>query len=387
MRLTVSRLLISVVSAMSLALALTPSSAGAAPSVFAVVPLAPSHTAYGYSSVDPAGNLWMSDYYTNTVTRISPSGTRTNFTVPSAWALTTDANGNAFAVDYWANRLYEITASGTVTIVATGLQWANVYGLVVDPAGGFWVAHPGEIDQVSSGGTSTLFSAVGGYGLVADANGNLYTNDISSPGTIYSISPSGAATPLATSSLLYETYDVAVAPDGTVYGVDLNGDVVAVSPGGAVSIVVPATAFPIGSTGGGGSVAMGPGGVLYVGQWSDQSVYTLVPGSSLHLSLSRTATSLSASWSGGIGPFVCTLMYGYNSPSSFTIRTTSTTCTFNNVASDTPFGVRVSSDAGSGSSVTAMAAPVATTITCTRDGRVRHVSGLDPRCPAGWRRR
>ncbi len=382
MRPVLLRALLPVVSV--LALALTPSAAGASPQV---VPISPAGTSYGYSSVDPAGNLWFPDYYNSTVTRLSPSGATSVFSVPSPWALTTDTSGNAYVVDWGDNRLYEITAGGTVNLLASGSPWSSVYGIAVDPAGGFYVSNYAGVKHVTISGVVTPLSSDGGYGLKLDAAGNLYTSDNAFPATIYRISPSGTATPVASSSLLDGAYDVAIASDGTLYSVNSNGDVVAVSPSGAISIVVPASAFPTSATGSSGSVAVGPDGRIYVSMWGDNSEYALSPASPLSVHVARSAASLSATWSGGTGPFICTLMYGFNSPSTFTIRTTSSSCTFYNLASDTPYGVRVSTLGGQGTSAVAMAGALATTITCTRDRLVRHVTGTDPRCPAGWRRR
>lgn len=367
-----------------LALTLTPAAAGAASQIS---PISPAGTSYGYSSVDPAGNLWFDDYYTGTVTRVAPSGTSTTFAVPSSWALTTDASGNAFVVDWNDDRLYEITASGTVSLLSSGSQWGSIYGIVVDPAGGFYVARQNDVEHVTISGTVTVLSSFGGFGLKADAAGNLYTSDLGSLDTIYRISPSGTATIIATSSLLSYVYDLAVAPDGTLYALNLNGDVVAVSPGGTASILVPASDFPAAATGDAGSIAIGANGEIYVGQWGDQSEYVLSSGAALHVQLTRSATSLSASWSGGSGPYVCTLMYGFHSPSTFAIHTTNTSCTFYNLDGATPYGVRVTTLGGMGASTTAMSPAVSTTVTCTRNGHVRHVSGVNPRCPAGWRRR
>ena len=380
MRARVVRVLAPLISV--LALVLTPSVAGASPTY----PLSPAGTSYGYSSVDPSGNLWFDDYNTSTVTRVAPSGASTTFAVPSPWSLTTDVSGNVFVVDWSDSRLYEITASGTVSLLSSGAQWTSIYGIVVDPAGGFFVARQNGVAHVTLTGTVTTLSSSGGFGLAADAAGNLYTSDLNSTGTIYRISPSGTATPVATSSLLNTVYVVAVAPDGTLYAVNFSGDVVIIPPGGVPSILAPASAFPASATGDAGSVAVGANGVVFVGQWGDQSEYSLGAGTALSVRLTRSATSLSASWSSGAGPYVCTLMYGFNAPSTFTIRTSSTSCTFNNLDGATPYGVRVTTYAGQGSSSTAMAPAFSTTITCVRDGRVRHVSGVAPRCPAGWRR-
>ncbi len=112
-------------------------------------------------------------------------------------------------------------------------------------------------------------------------------------------------------------------------------------------------------------------------------LYTSAP----HLvNVVRSGTNLTASWQAGItsGPFVCTLLYGLNAPSSFTVRTNSTSCTFYGLSPSTPYGVRVTSGGGAGGSASAWSAPVKTTITCVRGSTVRHVTGYAPSCPAGF---
>ena len=100
--------------------------------------------------------------------------------------------------------------------------------------------------------------------------------------------------------------------------------------------------------------------------------------------------SVSASWNGtGAPSYRCTLLYGFNDPSPFTITTPSTSCTFTNLALGAPFGISVV--AVNGSSVSrasvSFATPAKFTITCVRYGHLRHVTGTNPRCPGGWRER
>lgn len=152
----------------------------------------------------------------------------------------------------------------------------------------------------------------------------------------------------------------------------------------------PANFTPLGivrSTNGCANLITTPGGVTgcpYI--LSRGATYT----APVHnLSVSRAGTALTASWQAGAaaGPFLCTLLYGLTTPSSFTVRTNTTSCTFYGVSPSTPYGVRVTTGAGSGGSVSAWSAPVKTTITCVRGKKVRHVTAYVPRCPAGFRLR
>ncbi len=105
------------------------------------------------------------------------------------------------------------------------------------------------------------------------------------------------------------------------------------------------------------------------------------------LTLTRTVTTLTATWQAGSarGSFVCTLLYGYHDPSTFTVRTTGTQCSFYSLNPAISYGVAVAGDAGAGPTSSAFAGPVRSTITCRRGGHVRHVTGVNPRCPARWR--
>ena len=56
--------------------------------------------------------------------------------------------------------------------------------------------------------------------------------------------------------------------------------------------------------------------------------------------------TLVATWQGQ-GPWTCRLLYGFNSPSSFSVRTTADRCVFYNVGAKSHYGVQVSSSGGS----------------------------------------
>ncbi len=104
------------------------------------------------------------------------------------------------------------------------------------------------------------------------------------------------------------------------------------------------------------------------------------------LALSRTVTTLTATWQAGgsSAPFVCTLLYGYHDPSTFTVRTTGTQCSFYDLSPGISYGVAVAGDAGAGPSSSAFAGPVRSTITCRLGTHVRHITAVNPHCPARW---
>ena len=116
---------------------------------------------------------------------------------------------------------------------------------------------------------------------------------------------------------------------------------------------------------------------------------TVASGRPIALSESRTASTLTVTWVPGpsVAPYRCTLLYGFDTPSSFNVTSSATSCTFYGLGTSTPYFVSVAGAGGSGPAAQIFAPPVATTITCVRARHVRHVTAVSPRCPMGWRLR
>ena len=109
----------------------------------------------------------------------------------------------------------------------------------------------------------------------------------------------------------------------------------------------------------------------------------------LGLVVTRQGTTVTGTWLRQSGVwFLCTLTYAA-APSGVTVRTTSNSCTFTGLSPSAPYGIRlVAINATSQSPFVFAAAPVAkvTMITCRKGHRVRHVTGVAPRCPLGFHR-
>lgn len=114
-----------------------------------------------------------------------------------------------------------------------------------------------------------------------------------------------------------------------------------------------------------------------------------ITGAPRGLVVTRTVSDLTVSWIPGTGgsPYLCTLLYGFTTPSTFTVRTSSSSCSFLYLNPSTSYGVKVASDSGVGGSAEIFSNPVPTTITCVRANHVRRVTAVNPRCPSGWRLR
>lgn len=128
------------------------------------------------------------------------------------------------------------------------------------------------------------------------------------------------------------------------------------------------------------------------------------PSAPTALSVTAGAAWVTATWGapvsdGGtpVTSYTCTLMYGFNSPTTFTVTTTGTTCTFSGLPAGSTWGVAVFAVNAVGPSTPVIGfatlpgppplpshKPVIIHLVCVRGHHVRHVSGVHPHCPKGW---
>ncbi len=135
--------------------------------------------------------------------------------------------------------------------------------------------------------------------------------------------------------------------------------------------------------------------------WIDGVDVTGAPPAVTNLGVSAGTDSVSASWApnGNATSYTCTLMYGFNTPSSYTSTTTSTSCTFSGLAAGSTWGIQVvATNYGQNSApVLAFATipvpvvskpkpPAHHRIVCKQNNgkRLRSFAGADPQCPSGY---
>ena len=314
-------------------------------------------------AVDPAGNVDTIAYDASlsrvVVARLNPVGgvSVLNSTL-SPSAIATDAAGDVFvAVDTVSVSVYEIPAAGGAAIlVASGLP-APIWSLAVAPNGTIYAVDPtmGTVHAIISGVVSLVPALTSSASNVAvDAAGNVF---VSEPPNRVVLEQSAAGT----------VYSLPVAPPG------------------------PSLSQPILLAYGGSSIYM----------WDSATPHTLYTWATAGATAPRLTSvtsaatrqgnryfqSVTATWTGTASAFRCTLLYGYNSPSSFTQVTSTHSCTFSTLDLGRSFGIAVVALAGATTSAPAagFAPAPRVTLTCVRHGVTRHVGGLNPRCPAGWR--
>jgi len=217
----------------------------------------------------PDGNLWFLEGDADGVGRITPMGTLTEFSVPSApggytgtGAIITGPDGNLWFTESLAKKIGRITPTGKVTEFALGI---NAYPevITVGPDGNLWFTlglSVGIIGRLTPDGQFTDFrvnNLLGG-GITAGPDGNLwFTED----GGVGKITPQGTITefPLPTSSMPGAA--ITVGPDGNLWFTE-EGKIGRITPTGKITefpVPIASTEYTLGETG----ITAGPDGNLW----------------------------------------------------------------------------------------------------------------------------
>jgi Tfp pilus assembly protein PilF len=129
----------------------TPAAQPAAPPAQAPVPVLANASlrvvATGFNApaglaFDRTGNLYVANFLSNTIDRISADGSRTQFSsganLKGPIGLTTDESGNLYVANYNGGSVARISPAGVATIVATGFR--KPYYLTLDRDGNLYVS-------------------------------------------------------------------------------------------------------------------------------------------------------------------------------------------------------------------------------------------------------
>lgn len=189
-----------------------------------------SNTDYGLPtavSVDPSGNLYVCEFNSNGISKVTPYGTVTMFAGGNAAGL---VNGAGTAASfYWPA---DITVDGSGNVFVADME--NLCVRKITPAGVVTTFAGGQWGYQDGTGPEARFNRP--IGMDIDKNGNLYVADFFN-NRIRKITPAGIVTTLAgigtfgsedghalTEASFQKPFAVAVAPDGTLYVSENSGD-------------------------------------------------------------------------------------------------------------------------------------------------------------------
>ncbi len=200
-------------------------------------------------AIDGSGNFYVADMGNALIRKISPKGVVTTLagggkgtaangkgaaaSFNTLTGIGVDKTGNVYVADYGSNMIRKITPGGVVTTLAgtegvngaangTGktASFSSINGIAVDPSGNVYVADKGN----------ALVRKITSRGLVTTLAGAL--------GTVKGQNLGGFADGTGTSALFHTPYGVAVDPSGSVYVADFwNNSIRKINPKGVVTTV------------------------------------------------------------------------------------------------------------------------------------------------------
>ena len=225
-------------------------------------------------AADANGNVYISDTSNNRIRKVDSKGIITTFagngtrgsggdgadaTKASLWfpaGLAVDGSGNVFVADYGSSTIRKITSAGAISTVAGTGTWgyagdggaaskatlANPVGVALDNAGNLFIADSGSntIRKIGTDGNiRTVLSNVSPQSIAADAAGNVYFVETTAP-LVRELLPSGSVITIAGTGVTGFNSDnipalnaflnfptgVAVNSTGKVYVADSNNQVI-----------------------------------------------------------------------------------------------------------------------------------------------------------------
>ena len=195
---------------------------------------------------DQTGNLYVANYVSNNVSKITPAGVSTilGTTGTNPRGIAIDSSGNVYTANAGSANVSKITPSGVSTIFAT--TGTTPLTLVFDQAGNLYTANKdsNNVSKITPAGVSTILGTTGTnpFGIAVDSSGNIYTANNGS-NNVSKITPAGVSTILGTTG--NTPSGIAVDSLGNVYAANVLSDNVSkITPAGVSTILGSTGVFP-----------------------------------------------------------------------------------------------------------------------------------------------
>ncbi|MBT8063126.1 MAG: hypothetical protein KJO85_10620, partial [Gammaproteobacteria bacterium] len=169
--------------------------------------------------------------------------------------------------------VYRVTPQGQVSVFATGFNGAS--GNVFDTNGNMLQANiaGGRIDSIAPNGTVSTIASSGftsPVGVAIDSGGNTFVANCGGGGSISRIQ-GGVGVPFVSGAPLNCPNGLTIDPDDNLYTANFNdGNIVRITPGGAMSILATTPNSSFRPSGGNGHITYGNGRLYVVGNASAQ---------------------------------------------------------------------------------------------------------------------
>lgn len=193
--------------------------------------------------------LWYTNSGGNSIAKISPEGTLTEFALPTAAAgpfdIAVGADGNIWFTEFDANRIGRITPSGVITEFQVPTAASQPRGIAAGPDGNIWFTQiaGAKIGRITPAGVITEFtipwSSAAPRGIAAGPDGNLWFTD-SGARVIGRLTPTGTFTSFTIPWTSVDARAIQPGPDGNMWFVESTGNRL-----GRVTLTGSMTAFAL----------------------------------------------------------------------------------------------------------------------------------------------
>jgi streptogramin lyase len=127
-------------------------------------PLSVGSDAIGLSK-GPDGNMWFADASLNKIGKITPTGTVTEFTVPTSNAgvndIVTGPDGNLWFTELTAPAIGKVTTAGAITEYASPGGFPSE--IAVGPDNALYATYYGGVERITTSGVITTYPGVSGF--------------------------------------------------------------------------------------------------------------------------------------------------------------------------------------------------------------------------------
>jgi RHS repeat-associated protein len=216
-----------------------------------------------YVAAGSDGNVWVAEYFNQTIARVTTAGTVTRFTTEGyPFGITSGPDGNLWFTERYGNKIGRITPSGLIAEFPVPTAAAEPQGITAGPDGNIWFTEgaTSKIGRITLDGVITEFPSNGTYPyyITSGPDSNLWFTD-GIANTISKITPAGSITnfPIPTSGSGPSA--ITVGPDGNLWFTEVNANKIGkmTTAGVASEFVVPTSnSAPAG-------IAVGPDGNLW----------------------------------------------------------------------------------------------------------------------------
>ncbi len=228
----------------------------------------------GDLAIDDTGNVWVTNFTGNTITELSPSGitigTYNAGNGPGQLAI--DVSGNIWVVDSYGSAVAELSPTGTtIAIYPIYISPSFLVDIAIDNAGNVWVTNDMTFGITELSPTGTTIGTYGaGYmpmSVAIDKSGNVWVVNNSS-GSVTELSPAGST--IGAFKVGISPADIAIDAAGNVWVSNYwSYTVTELSPTGS-----PLRNYPVGTNPSG--IAIDSTGNVWVADYGDNTVTELI---------------------------------------------------------------------------------------------------------------